>query len=445
MALVGDTIGTFTAALKEYYSPDVVKQLQFKDQPFFAMVRKDNSFVGLDYYRVPVEYASPAGTSLDWSQASNMGLASSMKVTEFRVSRTKTHQIGYIQSELLLAAADKVGAFMDAATRQVDSNMLALSRDIGISMFRDGWGSRGRIKPGSTVAGQTTIYLEAVSDAHNFEVGQILDVVLTANYGGNGGTNAAETLGTDTSQGKVNTMKISGIDHTAGTLTFGVAVDNAVYGVPTIAHSAYLGLRGMMVPNSVGNTLVGPDSANKIAGLKGWLPNANPGPTYTWYQCQRSADSRLSGLRYDASAGIPIVEAMTKGAQLVREFGGKASHMFCSFNTYGDIINALETKVRYVDRNDGEIGFNGIEVVTPSGIIEVFADVNCPDANAYMLELDSWKLCSLKDAIVGMSYDGGTSIELQPYEAGDAYRLRLVNRGNLACTAPSHNCNIILA
>jgi hypothetical protein len=443
MATLGDSVSTFTSALKEYYSPDVVQQLQFKDQPLLAMLARDNDFVGKPYYRIPVEFGSPAGTSRDWITASKNGKATSMQHTEFQVNRPVTYQLGYISAEVLLAGSDKVGAFMDVAVRQVDSNILALNRDNGIALYRDGFGSRGFIKTGSSVAG-STIQLDKISDAHNFEVGQRLDVVFAGNYGGyytELGTGDGTNVGQIAANPANVALVISKINHGTGLLTFSQAVTTSIASLTGAAgDAAALMIEGD--PGTITSPLAGP--VYKLGGLRGWLPNVAPIANHTWYTADRSQDSRLGGLRLDASAGMPIVEAMNSAASLVRQFGGKASHMFCSFSTFTDIVNALETKVRYVDATEGEIGFRGVEIVTPAGSVEVFADINCPDSNAYMLELDSWKLCALKDPVVGFGIHGGTEINLLPYYQGDAYELRLASRLNLGCKAPSHNCNIIL-
>jgi hypothetical protein len=438
----GDTVTTFLTALKEVYSPDVVRNLQYRQQPFYTMVKKDNNFYGKPYYRIPVVYGSAAGTSIDFATASKNGLATSNLVTEFQVTRTHTYHVAYIDSELILAAENKTAAFLEQAEFFMDQSLTALGRDIGIHMYRDGWGSRGRISSTSSVSTTAGVTLSRASDAANFEKGMRVSVCLTANYGGNGGTQAAEAQGS-----AAHALIVHSVDRIAGQLTFetsaGVAVapNDATDGCPTIAASAYLFLEGEIAADS---PLTGP--VHKIAGLAGWLPDTAPTAGYTWFGATRSNDTRLGGLRVDGSGGAPIIETINAAAQLVGSYGGKASHMFCSFKTFGDILNSMEGKVRYVDRGteDGEIGFRGIEILTPDGNVEVFRDINCPETNAYLLELDSWKLCSLKDPVLTIGPEGD-GLQLRAYYAGDQYELRLVNRGNLGCMAPSHNCNIKLA
>ena len=127
---MSDTITTFTAALKEYYSPDVVENLINKHQPFYAQVKKDGNFTGKDYYRVPVIYAPSAGVSSTFANAQANGLASNNSVTEFQVKRVKTHSLGYIDAELFLAANGKADAFVDAASLTVDNIIVNLSTKV---------------------------------------------------------------------------------------------------------------------------------------------------------------------------------------------------------------------------------------------------------------------------------------------------------------------------
>jgi hypothetical protein len=417
---MSDTITTFTQALKEYYSPDMVENLIIKDQPFYAKVKKDNNFVGKDYYRVPMVWAPSAGVSSNFTKGMANALATSNQVNEFQVKRVKTYSFGYIDAELILAADGKASAFVDAAKLTVDNIIVNLSRDIGICMYRDGWGTRGQIKTGSAVTGKT-ITLSRASDAFNFEVGQRLDVTAAI-----GSAAAARAHGTST-----NALIVTGVDRDAGILTFAYNVNDATNGIPAIAADDYICLEGDISTSKV-----------KLTGLAGWLPDTMPSSGDSFYGLDRSVDTRLAGLRLDASGGLTLIEALNKAVVKVAQVGGKADTALVSFPTYANIINALEGKFRYTEHGEGDIGFTGIEVLTSRGKVDVLPDVNCPDDHMYVLQLNTWKLCSLKEDLHRISEDG---LEMLRSSSADAFEIRYRFSGGLACTAPGFNCAVLLS
>lgn len=413
-----DTITTFTQALKEYYSPDMVENLIIKEQPFFAKVKKDNNFTGVDHYRVPLIWAPSAGVGSNFTKAMANALATSNAVNEFQVKRVRTYSFGYIDAELILAADGKASAFVDAAKLTVDNIIVNLSRDIGISMYRDGWGSRGKIKAASSVSG-TTITLSNASDAFNFEVGQRLDVSSAAGV-------AARAHGSSS-----NALIVTGVDRDLGTLTFGYAVNDVANGIPAIAAGDLIGLEGDFSTAKL-----------KLTGLSGWLPDTAPSTGDSFFGLDRSPDTRLSGLRLDASSGLTLIEALNKAVTKVAQVGGKADTALVSFPTYANLINALEGKFKYTEHGNGEIGFTGIEVLTSRGAVDVLPDVNCPDDHMFVLQLNTWKLCSLKEDIHRISEDG---LEMIRSSSADAFEIRYRFSGGLACTAPGLNCSVKLA
>jgi hypothetical protein len=417
---MSDTITTFTQALKEYYSPDVVENLIIKDQPFYGLVKKDNNFTGKDYYRVPMIWAPNAGVGSVFTSAQANALATSNSVNEFQVKRVRTYSFGYIDAELILAADGKASAFVDAAKLTVDNIIVNLSRDIGIAMFRDGWGTRGQIKAASAVSG-TTITLSQASDAFNFEVGQRLDLSAATGSGA-----SKKAYGSST-----NPLIVTGVDRDAGTLTFAYAVNDATNGVPTIAAGDYIFLQGDISTSKI-----------KLSGLAGWLPDTMPTTGDSFYGLDRSVDTRLAGLRLDASGGLTLIEALNKAVTKVSSVGGRADTALVSFPKYADLINALEGKVRYVEHGEGDLGFTGIQVLTSRGAVDILPDINCPDNRMFVLQLNTWKLCSLKEDIHRISEDG---LEMLRAASADAFEIRYRFSGGLACTAPGYNCTVKLA
>ena len=87
-------------------------------------------------------------------------------------------------------------------------------------------------------------------------------------------------------------------------------------------------------------------------------------------------------------------------------------------------------------------GFSSLSIATPTGMVKVYADHNCPINVGYLLQLDTWKLKSLGPAPRLLDFDGLKGIR-QSNEDGVEYRWGYY--GNLLCTAPGFNCRVALA
>ena len=106
-------------------------------------------------------------------------------------------------------------------------------------------------------------------------------------------------------------------------------------------------------------------------------------------------------------------------------------------------VAAANNRRRY-DQSDkaAMFGFSSISIATPTGMVDVYADHNCPINVGYLLQLDTWKLKSLGPAPRLLDFDGLKGIR-QSNEDGVEYRWGYY--GNLLCTAPGYNCRVALA
>ena len=417
-----DTVTTFTSALKETYSSDLVQNMILKKNPFFAMLAKKSDFVGLDYYRVPIIVAPGAGVSTSFTRANVNSIASANVVKDFHVTRTKTYSLGVIDGELFDCAQGKASSFIEASKLNVENVINNLARDLGISLYRSGWGTRGRLSSTVSIAGVNTLTLDTISDSFNFEIGQRLAVAATE------GAASAKPYGSST-----NPLIVTKVNNKTGVLTFGYNVDDATNGVPTISASDYLFLDG-----DVQATMP------KVAGLASWLPDTDPGGSDSFFGVNRSiSPTRLGGIRIDATGGGSLVEILNEAAAQVLQVGGSPDTILMSFGNYTKLMNTLEGKVQIVDnKKEGVTGFRSLELETPAGTCKIVGDINCDQNHMYVLQLNTWKLCTLRNDIQLLNNDGLELLRLQDY---DAYSIRYRFSGNLACMAPGWNCSVRLA
>ena len=298
---------------------------------------------------------------------------------------------------------------MEAATTEIDGAINSLTRSIAIGMYRD---SSGYIGQASAAPVSSVVTLKSAGDITNFEVGQVVEFW------------TAKSGGTETNIDTANSQTIiTAVDRSAGTFTLDVTQD----GGNDVAADDFVFVEG--------------DRGLGISGLEGWVPSAAPGAT-AFFGVDRSADTnRLGGIRYDGSSD-PIEEALIEGASRGAREGGKIDHAFISYAKYSELEKALGSKVQYIDlKMSAEVGFRGIEINGPRGMIKVIPDQNCPDDVCYMLQLSTWKLYSLGKAVKVLNTDG---LNMLRQASADGVEVRYGFYGNVGCRGPGYNVRVTL-
>ena len=405
---------SFSAALKQIYPDKEVENLVYKDQPFFALVNKYENFYG-QLLKQPLIYGNPQGRSATFSFAQSNQAPSSL--AGYLLTRVRDYATASISNETIKASESDQGAFLEAVKLEVDGALHSIARSIGISLFRSGSGSIGRLNVGSVA--QTVWTLASLDDITNFEVNQ--SVVLSSTDGG--GT-------VKTGSGYIVT-----IDRDAGTFTasatLGGTAANISTLIPTAAVNDWIFIQG--------------DYDQKLSGLNAWLVATGAlSPTDNFFGVNRNADkTRLAGCYQDGRAK-PIEEALIDITTRVNREGGRPDHIFVDHTDWANLEKALGSKVQYVDvKTDYEVAFafRGIMLNTPKGYIKVLADINCTPGFGYCLQLDTWRLNSLGKAPTLFDTDGLTMLR---QATADGVELRVYSYHQLGCAAPGWNGRVQL-
>jgi hypothetical protein len=408
---------SFDAALKEYYTDQVVQNMVYKNNPLLALIPKDEKFFGRNRPQ-PIIYGNPQGRSANFVRAQTRGALEASRLREFLVTRKKDYAIATIDNETIEATKNDAGAFLEAATVEINGAIQNLTRSLAVKQYRLGFGSVGTVGSFAT----TTITLGQPEDVTNFEVGMELDLA------------AAEATGTLRAYGtSTNGLIVTGVNRATGVLTFGFNVNDATNGIPTIANADTIFIRG-------DRENVASPAMLCVAGLEAWCPYTSP-TSASFFGVDRSVDpTRLGGLRLDGSTR-PIEEALIDAATLVAREGGSPDHCFLSYGKYTDLEKALGAKVQYLDLKVGDVGFRALRVNGPNGDIKIIPDQNCPTNRAHMLQLDTWKHCSLGKAVRVIDTDG---LQMLRQSTADGVEVRYGYYANLSCAAPGWNCTIRL-
>jgi hypothetical protein len=391
----------FDYALKTRYSRDEVVNLAIEDQPLFALIPKREDFNGKNFV-VGVKYADLRAGSAAFATA--QANKDSSKGKAFTVTRVKDYAIASIDNETIEASENDEGALLQALEDEMESAIRVIKRSIGIKMYGDRSGQLGSISSVST----TVITLTQAQDAYHFEEGMKL---------------VAATAITAAPKNSGGTSEVSAVDRDAGTVTM---ADDVTAFTTAWAAADELFREGDYTAAS---------DTNCIAGLKSWVPDSAPGAT-SFFGVDRSTDTqRLGGNRKDCT-GLPLTEALVSLQTKAAQAGGQPKHAFVSFDRMEMLLNLLGTKAQYTSFKVGEIGFEGIKVHGPRGVIEVYPDINCPPDHCYLLDLRQWKFHSLNAAPHILKYGGRGFF----HEAtSDGIEVRVGMYGNMWTKAPGYN------
>lgn len=402
---------------KEY-----LKDLVYKENPFLALVPKNESPDGLagKYLPVPLEYGAPQGRSHTFANAQNQQTATSL--VSFFVSVIQDYELVTITNLLMEQTKTSAGAFVDAAKLQLDGGFRNITNNIAFELFSDGSGVRGTVAS-ATGTGPYVITLSNVQSIVNFEVGMTLQ-------------NVTITSGTVTINASGATGVVTNVNRATGVVTVSASTDTSW---------ATAG-NGLVVAGDIAAGALTTASALGLTGLAGWIPKVSPGSSDSFWGVNRSTDpTRLAGLRYDASA-YTIEEGMTNALAFMNREGAKPDIAIMDFASYAALVNSLGAKVQYVQaaHDEVEVAFDGIMFQSAYGTITVLADRSCPPQTCYILTMATWKLRSLGKVPKILTY-GMEGLEGLRVGNADALEIRIGYYGNLICSAPGWNCVVTLS
>lgn len=419
------------AALKELYTDDkeYLKDLVYKENPFLALVPKNESpdgFAG-KYIPVPLEYGTPQGRSHTFSNAQSQQTATAL--VSYFVYVIEDYQLVTITNLLMEQTKTNAGAFVDAAKLQMDGGFRNITNNIAFELFGDGTATRGTTTSSSTQSGTTAsgtvLPLSNAQQIVAFEVGMLL--VASATSGGAPST---------------DTVIITQVDRANGIIrgTASAATLSANWAIGTGA--AYLTISGDL-PSAGATTTA---SFQALSGLAAWIPVTSPTTGDNFWGVDRSADpTRLAGCRFNA-ASQTIEEGITSALAFLNREGGKPDICIMDFASYAALVNALGAKVQYVqvEHDEVEVAFEGITFQSAYGRVTVLADRSCPPQTAYLLTMNTWKLRSLGKVPHILTY-GMEGLEGLRVGNADALEIRIGYYGNLICSAPGWNCVVQLS
>lgn len=389
-----------SAILKEYYGPQVIENLVYKDNPFLAMVKKRKDFFGESTYRVPVITGAAQGVSADFATA--LANQANVSTDAFYVPRKRKFKIASVNNELIDATASDKGAFLRAMKLQIDGAFTAIKNALATELYGDGTGILGTIN-GAVSTGVVT--LSNRQDVNRFERNMVLQAYQT-------GTTTA----------RAGKGYIIAVNRVAGTITVSAVGLGGAAGTPS----------GWVTTDDL---VVDGNRDEVVQGLQSWLTDTSLATPFNGVT--RSADPvRLAGVVEDLSS-LPIQEMFNEASLLVNEQGGAPDHAFCDYGTYAALTNAMAGKIQYVDlKGTANITFPAVQLPTPKGMVKVIPDRNAPANTVFMLSMDNWTLHTLGEC---PKYVDNDNLTLLRDAASNSVQIRIGYYGNLWTNAPGWN------
>lgn len=405
------------AILKQTYA-DGVTVIDYKAAPTLARFKKAKGKVEKtafgEAFIVPLQHGLPQTENATFTQGQSNAAAYSTKFSRFVVTPVTNYGFAQVNGDVVRRATGE-GAFVDAMSREIDNASKNMTRQFAIQMFRQGYGERGIISASANLA-STTLLLSAPWMVRYFEKDQ--NLVFSASVAGN-------TLRTATP------LVVTGRDAVAGTITLSATPNSLAAGIAVGDSIFQLGDR----QNSA------TPARTKIAGFPAWVPSTAPTTGDSFFGLDRSIDSRLYGLRWDATRSGSMEEAFLDAMALTGAEGGSSTDAICGPETYNKFVKSLTSRT-YIDipTDDPKIGFRGIEIQGGSGSCTIMPDPNCPEGEAYVLNMDNWTILHAEDELVSTINDDGLMFRRVPNS--DAWQTDLVSCAQLVCDGPGFQCRI---
>lgn len=410
---MSETVSTYAAMMKEYYTDFIIANMVFRNAPFLAMIHKNSDIEG-ETWDVPIIYGDPQAGSASFTAA--QGNKGNISSTKFQISAADEYSFAAVTRKVIKATRTNRGAFLPAVKPNVDGAINTVKRSLAIQLYRDGSGAKGQIQSiddsgsnGIITLGNTTtgaVRHEAV----NWQKGEKFQLSDTKTGGSLRNSGATAT--------------IVAVDRSSGTITVSGKLSASI---AAGAANDYMYRHG--------------DYDSIIKGLDAWVPSSAPGST-TFNGVDRSADPDwLGGIRFDGT-GANISDALIDGQSEVATIGdGMPDHAFAHPSVFRALLKEMGAKVELdTYRLNQVISFKGLTVQGDAGEMRIVPDRYCLPSAIFALQLDTWELGSM--GALPEIFDDGTDQEMLREGSSDGYEVRIGGYGNVSCHAPGYNGRI---
>ena len=395
------------AALRELYGVDDFNTVLtgfWQKYPLMAMFEKIEN-AGKS---TPVVLATPgAGASADFATAQANSVAPEYE--RFTVLGYSLFETFNLSGDAIASSSTESGSFVDFIKDGVDKKIRGLTSRVSEVMWGDGTGC---LNPGGCSAISTgLVTLTNKGDIVGFKKGmKVCD------------------SGTVTGALDPTPYFVISVNYAAGTLHLSATQGGATATGPSATTYPYFFPAG--------------DNDAVAMGITGYLPSSAPSVAESFLGLDRSSNSYYYGAIIDSS-GKSLEEALIDGSMTQEALGGMLDMNLVNPIDFGSLLKSLSSKALYdLKDSEGRISFKALMLATPSGVIPIIGDRNCPQGNAFQFQMDTWKLQAHGKLVDIIRQPSG--LEFVPLANSDGAELRLCSRLFAVCNRmPGFNSRLV--
>lgn len=425
MAFLDNTVAE--SIIKDLYPNYEAPEELRKNNPFYSTIQKMTEFGGKSL-EVPLIVGSPQGGGSVFTEAlaaNNLSTSYDNMFASFALTRKKDYVLATIDGETIETTDQDDYAMVQVFQKTLDLAFHTSLRRIARHMFRDGTAWLGKV---GSIAG-AVITLATKSDAYNFDAGMRVSLYRTA----------AILMDTVRDATEVTPILVTAVDYEAGTITVSAA--------GTIAANDYITAANDRTVATSASTIF--TNSRVITGVKQWIAGSQAGAfaagvagaqlQASIYGVTRTSNTAaLAGTALDCT-GLAPDEAIIRLATRVHALGGRPDTCWMSPSNFSALVQFLGSRVIY-DRvqsvEAAEFGFQAVVLMGDNGPIKCVSDINVPDSEIFLLQMDTWDLCSAGAAPRILMRDGQQVLRVSN---DDAYQYRVGAYLNMRCRAPNFN------
>jgi hypothetical protein len=404
-----------SAFFKRRYPQRKIEDIVEFDKPTLKALPKSDELTG-ELTVVPMQLDSPQGISSQLGHA--IGNVSSSVGRAWQITPASLYAALTIDAKTMLASRNDQGAFFKTREREYESILEQIGQHNEMNLWNSGSGSLGQCSadPGTG----TTVTLSDVEDAINFHEGQV--IVFYDNSGGDPDSGTPHDAG--------GPYTVSAVNYDTGVITFSGALNADI---------------------EIDDHLVREGTVDALfKGIPAWIPAADP--TDTLFGVARTNyPQKLGGFRQSWLGSIE--ESVKQLDATMRRFNNKPKVLWLSYSNFNRLDLELGARgYRVEDGGKGTFGRMKLMMSTPGGGVEVKAGPYVPEDGGWLLDMSTWKICTLGPMPHLVQDDGLAATRLTPSSTtaptasndGDGIEIRMRQFAQLVCTNPFANGRVAI-
>ncbi len=381
-------LSTNTNEILVQYLEDTYPITLIQSRPFFDRITKKD--MAGESAKVPYNVGYGGGVSGDFETALANAQEGGAKHVAYTVEPAKQFGITYVQNESVPFTQGPESA-IDQLTDATKGAMELAAQNFESLMFGSGYGDLATISANSGGGPYVLTLSGGLTDVIKFNNGMVLV------------SKATPATGSLDS----GTATVTDLNQLGGTIT----VDPGSSGwSPTNGH--VVGLEGTMLAST---------SLVTFPGIFGWCPPIGSRTAGALSDTFLGVTRALNGVGTAGwalnGAGKPVSSGINALAGMMANLkNSKPDLAICNPVTLSKLCDDLDTKARYDMKSSvADVYFEGIEIMTPAGKVEVLAESACPADKVVLTKASSWvfgspgnkpfKPSSLKGQIMVEDYD----------------------------------------